>query len=94
MEKNKDNDKPMVNLQDFKDQDVTCADCEKTLLRLVQVRSSEKKYKVIVKCPFCEGQSWLTDLVGDYFKQPAKKLRIGEIEEEEDNVLLVTMERQ
>ena len=83
MEQNKD-EKPMVRVEDFEEYDVKCADCEELLLKMVKVRDSDRFYRMIVKCPFCEGESWVIELLGDYFQQPPNRLLLEDIDEGED----------
>jgi len=85
--------KPTIKTEDFEDHTIKCADCEKDLLYMVRVRPSEKNYKIIVKCPFCESESWLVELTGDYFQKTPKSLLIEEMYEEND-VLLIIMKRR
>ena len=92
MEQNEQTPKPIVNIKDFKDLVVKCADCEKDLLHMVRVRDSEKNYKLIAKCPFCEGESWLQELIGDYFQRIPDGLQMETVSEEGD-VLVYTMKR-
>jgi hypothetical protein len=94
MEENKD-EKPMVRVEDFEEYDVKCADCEELLLKMVKVRDSEKSYRMIIECPFCDGESWLIELVGDYFQQTPKRLKLGKGgAEDRDGVLVTKMKRR
>ena len=86
--------KTVIKVEDLKDVEVKCADCDKTLLMLVRIRPSEEKQKLIVECPFCDGESWITELSGKYFQSPPEELMLGEMEEEEEeeNFFRLTME--
>jgi len=76
--------KDVIKVADLEDAEVKCADCEKTLLQLVRIKQSEEKQKLIVECPFCDGESWIVELSGKYFQAPPEGLMLGEMEEEED----------
>jgi len=86
--------KEVIKVADIKDVSVNCADCDSVLLKLVRVRQSEEQQKLIVECPFCDGESWITELAGKYFQSPPEGLMIGEMEEEEEeeNFFRLTME--
>ena len=90
MEENKQ--RPIVDPNDFVDLVIKCADCEKDLLRMVRARPSEKNYKLVVECPFCKGQSWLQELIGDYFQKIPDRLQMTGVSEKND-VLVYEMER-
>ena len=83
--------KKPVNPEDVKELNIDCADCNKPLLKMICVRNTDKIQKVIVNCPYCEGQSWMNDLVGDYFQAPPEGLQLGEVEENE-GMFKLTME--
>ena len=94
MEKNND-DKPMVRVADFEEYPVKCADCDELLLNMVRVRESEKSYQMIIECPFCDGESWLMEFVGDYFQKPPKRLKLGKGgAEDRDGVIVTKMKRR
>ena len=88
--------KPIIKAEDIKDVEVACADCDKVLLRLVRIRQSEERQKLIVECPFCDGESWIAELSGKYFQSPPEGLMLGEMEEEEEeeNFFRLTMETE
>ena len=62
--------KAVIKVDELEDIEVKCADCEKTLLQLVRVQQTEEKKKLIVDCPFCDGESWLVELSGKNFQSP------------------------
>ena len=79
-----DSKKAVIKIEDLEDVEVKCADCDKTLLQLVRIRPSEEEQKLVVDCPFCDGESWITELSGKYFQSPPEGLLLGEMEEEEE----------
>jgi len=79
-----DSKKTVIKIEDLEDVEVKCADCDKTLLQLVRIRPSEEEQKLVVDCPFCDGESWITELSGKYFQSPPEGLLLGEMEEEEE----------
>ena len=86
--------KAVIKVEDLEDVEVKCADCDKTLLQLVRVQITEERQKLIVDCPFCDGESWLVELSGKNFQSPPEGLLLGEMEEdeEEENFFRLTME--
>lgn len=88
--------KEVIKVVDIEDVSINCADCDNVLLNLVRIRQSEKQQKLIVECPFCDGESWITELTGKYFQSPPEGLMIGEMDEEEneENFFRLTMEME
>jgi len=88
-----DSKKAVIKVEDLEDVEVKCADCDKALLQLVRVQQSEEKQKLVVECPFCDGESWIVELSGKYFQAPPEGLMLGEMEEqEEENSFRLIME--
>ena len=88
-----DSKKTVIKVEDLEDVEAKCADCDKALLQLVRIQKSEYKQKLIVECPFCNGESWIIELSGKYFQAPPEGLLLGEMEEqEEENSFRLVME--
>lgn len=68
---------------DLKELNIKCADCDKTLLLMVRSRKTEEVQQLIVNCPFCEGQSWMQELVGKYYQTAPEGLLFGGMDEKE-----------
>ena len=76
---------------DLQELDIKCADCDKTLLKMVCSRKTEETQKLIINCPFCNGQSWVQELVGRYYQTAPDGLVLGNMEEN-DGLYELTME--
>ena len=68
-------------LSDLQELDIKCADCDKSLLKMVRSRQTEEVQELIVNCPFCGGQSWMQELVGKYYQTTPEGLVLGGMEE-------------
>ena len=83
----------MVRVADFEDYKAQCADCEEVLLNFVRIRDSDKQHRFIIKCPLCEGESWVIELTGDYFQKPPNRLLLDDITEDEE-IYIVNMRKR
>lgn len=79
---NEDNNK--IRVEDLEHVEVKCADCEEHIYNLLKLRPSEKALRLIVKCPFCDGESWTHDVHGEYLQAPPEDLVVEEVWEEEE----------
>ena len=68
---------------DLQELDIKCADCDKSLLKMVRSRETEKVQQLIVNCPFCNGQSWKQELVGKYYQAAPEGLMLGDMNEKD-----------
>ena len=78
-------------LSDLQELDIKCADCDKLLLKMVRSRKTEQVQKLIINCPFCDGQSWMQELVGKFYQTAPDGLLLGNMEEN-DGLYELTME--
>ena len=69
---------------DLQELNINCADCDKLLLKMVRSRKTEEVQKLIINCPFCNGQSWMQELVGKYYQSAPDGLLLGDMEENDD----------
>ena len=81
-------EKEIIIVEDLEYKEVTCADCEEPLLNLLRKSKSDKKCRLLVNCPYCGGQSWLIEMIGDYFQAPAEGLGLGSMDENNDTFIL------
>ena len=81
----------VIKYKDLQEVLIECADCEKELFKMLRIKPSDKVNKLLVKCPFCEGQSWLHELDGEYFQTSPDDLIVDEMYEDEDGVMIITM---
>ena len=79
---NEDNNK--IRVEDLEHFEVKCADCEEHIYNLLKLKPSEKALRLIVKCPFCDGESWTHDVHGEYLQAPPEDLVVEEVWEEEE----------
>tara|TARA_Y100000401_G_C8307891_1_gene218006 strand:+ start:271 stop:558 length:288 start_codon:yes stop_codon:yes gene_type:complete len=79
MEKNDDDAREVADLSKLVDTNIQCADCEKTLLKMVKIGESDFKFSVLCTCPFCEGTSWRVELQGRYYQDTADGTFLGEV---------------
>lgn len=78
-------DEKTIRVEDLEYVDINCADCEEHLYNLVKIKDSDKDYKIIVECPFCEeGASWEHHIQGDYIQAPPEDLILEDTREEND----------
>ncbi len=77
MEENKE--KEVADLSKLVDNDISCADCGKTLLKMVKIEDSDFEFSVLCTCPFCEGGSWRVELKGRYYQDTADGTHLGEV---------------
>jgi ssDNA-binding Zn-finger/Zn-ribbon topoisomerase 1 len=64
---------------------IQCADCEKTLLRMLKMEESDFEFSVTCTCPFCGGSSWRVELQGRYYQDVVDGTRLGEVIVEEND---------
>ena len=81
----------VIKYKDLEEVDITCADCEEQIFHLLKIKPADKTNKLIVKCPFCEGESWLINITGDYFQKSPDDLVVDEMFENEDGVMIINM---
>ena len=81
----------VIKYKDLEEVDITCADCEEQIFHLLKIKPTDKTNKLIVKCPFCEGESWLIDITGEYFQKSPDDLIVDEMYEDEEDVMIITM---
>ena len=81
----------VIKYKDLEEIDITCADCEEQIFHLLKIKPTDKTNKLIVKCPFCEGESWLIDITGEYFQKSPDDLIVDEMYEDEEGVMIIRM---
>lgn len=77
-----DKDLKEIFASDLKETNIKCADCDKLLLKMVRSRQTEQRQKLIINCPFCNGQSWVEELVGKHYQTAPDGLVLGDMEED------------
>lgn len=77
-------EKKIIQVEDLEHTDINCADCEEHLYNLVKIESSDKEYRIVVKCPFCSGESWEHHIKGNYIQAPSEDLILEETIEENE----------
>ena len=78
------NEDNKLRVEDIEHFEVQCADCEEHLYNLVKLRNGDKRVWLIVKCPFCDGESWTIDIHGEYLQAPPEDLIVEEVWQEEE----------
>tara|TARA_R110000851_G_scaffold249457_2_gene401924 strand:+ start:466 stop:738 length:273 start_codon:yes stop_codon:yes gene_type:complete len=81
-------DKKILDASDFEEANISCADCEKQLLKMVRVEKTDTKFEITVNCPYCDGASWANQLEGRYYQNPPEGLGLGAMTEEDGNFAL------
>jgi ssDNA-binding Zn-finger/Zn-ribbon topoisomerase 1 len=81
-------DKKILDVSDFKEVNIECADCGKELLRMLRVEKSETEFEITANCPYCNGSSWANQLKGRYYQNPPDGLGLGDMTEEDGNFIL------
>ena len=81
-------DKNILDVSDFEEVNIECADCGKELLRMLRVEKSDAEFKITVNCPYCDGSSWANQLKGRYYQNPPDGLGLGDMTEEDGNFIL------
>ena len=79
MEENNEEVREVADLSKLADSDIHCADCEKTLLKMVRIEESDFEFSVLCSCPFCGGESWRVELQGRYYQDAADGTILGEV---------------
>ena len=73
-----------IRVEDIQHVEIKCADCEEHIYNLVKLKPSEKELCLIIKCPFCDGESWMHDIHGEYLQAPPEDLIVEEVWQEEE----------
>lgn len=79
----------IVKVEDLEYVEIQCADCESALLGMRKVKDTEDILLLTVTCPFCEGESWTTELTGKYYQQLIKGTRIEDFAQKSQTSFLV-----
>tara|TARA_R110000824_G_scaffold14985_6_gene63390 strand:- start:237 stop:530 length:294 start_codon:yes stop_codon:yes gene_type:complete len=80
----------VIKYKDLEEVNIQCADCQEEIFKLLRVAPSKKENKLIVECPFCDGESWLIDVTGDYFQASPEDILVDEVYER-DGVIIIEL---
>ena len=69
--------------------DILCADCEEVILQMRKVKDTEDVFNLTVSCPFCEGESWSTELKGKHYQQTVDGTRVEEFIQVDEKSFLI-----
>tara|TARA_R100001377_G_scaffold44302_2_gene25223 strand:+ start:1217 stop:1489 length:273 start_codon:yes stop_codon:yes gene_type:complete len=81
-------DKKILDVSDFEEVNISCADCEKQLLQMVKVEKTDTEFEITANCPYCNGSSWANQLKGRYYQNPSDGLGLDDMIEKDGNFVL------